>query len=98
MRGNARYTVLACPACGARLAVRNNFCGSCGIDLRTRESEVPAHLQQRIRNARILLEAERKYLTILFADMVGSTALIDDSTRNRRRCCWTRLWRRWSLR
>jgi len=78
MRGNARDTVLACPTCGARLAVRNNFCGSCGIDLRARESEVPAHLQQRIRNARILLEAERKYLTIVFADVVGSTALIDD--------------------
>jgi class 3 adenylate cyclase/type II secretory pathway predicted ATPase ExeA len=78
MRGNARDTALACPTCGARLAVRNNFCGSCGTDLRARESEVPAHLQQRIRNARILLEAERKYLTILFADVVGSTALIDD--------------------
>jgi class 3 adenylate cyclase/type II secretory pathway predicted ATPase ExeA len=57
---------------------RQNFCGACGTFVRPREAVVPAHLQQRIRNARVALEAERKYVTIVFADVVGSTALIDD--------------------
>jgi len=78
MRGSVRDTVSACPACGARVTARQNFCGSCGTDVRPREAVVPAHLQQRIRNARVALEAERKFVTILFADVVGSTALIDD--------------------
>lgn len=78
MRETARNTASACPACGARVTARQNFCGSCGTDVRPREAAVPVHLQQRIRNARVALEAERKYVTILFADVAGSTAMIDD--------------------
>ncbi len=78
MERAVRDMASACPACGARLVARHNFCGFCGTDLQRGEGAVPAHLQQRIRNARVTLEEERKYVTIFFADVVGSTALIDD--------------------
>jgi class 3 adenylate cyclase/tetratricopeptide (TPR) repeat protein len=39
---------------------------------------VPEHLQARSHNARATLEAENKLVTILFADVVGSTTLIRD--------------------
>ncbi len=42
------------------------------------DNEVPEYLQERVRNARAALEAEHKFVTILFADVVGSTELIRD--------------------
>lgn len=38
---------------------------------------VPPHLAERMRNAREAVEGERKQVTILFADIKGSTALVD---------------------
>ncbi len=78
MKETARAAVSRCRACGARVTARQNFCGRCGAALQPDASGVPAHLQYRIQNARVALEAERKYVTILFADIAGSTALIDD--------------------
>ena len=68
----------ACPACQAAKTIHQNFCSGCGTPPTRAGRPSPDHLQQRIRNASIMLEAERKYVTILFADVVGSTALIRD--------------------
>jgi class 3 adenylate cyclase/tetratricopeptide (TPR) repeat protein len=38
----------------------------------------PSHLAERILNSRQSLEGERKHVTMLFADIKGSTALIED--------------------
>lgn len=65
-------------ACGTAVAAAQNFCGRCGSPLRTLDDVVPDYLQERVRNARAALEAEHKFVTILFADIVGSTALIRD--------------------
>ncbi|TME79298.1 MAG: zinc-ribbon domain-containing protein, partial [Chloroflexi bacterium] len=49
-----------CPTCGAELASDARFCSTCGSPVRTGE---PAD------------DEERKLVTVLFADVVGSTAL-----------------------
>ena len=68
----------SCSACRAVVAATQNFCGRCGSPLRALDNEVPEYLQERVRNARAALEAEHKFVTILFADVVGSTELIRD--------------------
>ncbi len=55
-----------CPACGAANPALNKFCGDCGNGLRADSSAPPA------RDARPI---ERRQLTVLFCDLVGSTAL-----------------------
>src|SRR6059058_5616875 len=57
-----------CPACGAANLVPNKFCGDCGTKLR---GDSPAVLQT-VRDSRPI---ERRQLTVLFCDLVGSTAL-----------------------
>jgi class 3 adenylate cyclase/tetratricopeptide (TPR) repeat protein len=42
------------------------------------ESYTPAHLAERILESRSALEGERKHVTVLFADIKGSTALIEN--------------------
>ena len=81
---------LVCNGCGSRNSPTNRFCGECGARLtavaRTTvpeptaspspETYTPKHLAEKILASRAGLEGERKQVTILFADMVGSTALI----------------------
>src|SRR5438477_9009747 len=57
-----------CPACGAANLVPNKFCGDCGTKLR---GDSPAVVQT-VRDSR---PVERRQLTVLFCDLVGSTAL-----------------------
>ena len=45
----------------------------------------PRHLATRILDARSQLEGERKHVTVLFADIRGSTALIENSRPGGRR-------------
>jgi class 3 adenylate cyclase/tetratricopeptide (TPR) repeat protein len=57
-----------------------NFCGSCGSLLKTtpdRSSQIrtPEYLVERVRGSQ---EGERKIVTVLFADIASSTALIGD--------------------
>ncbi|BDB27480.1 adenylate/guanylate cyclase domain-containing protein [Cupriavidus sp. P-10] len=81
-----------CRRCGQALAPAARFCSACGEpcgDLASAAptapvSYTPPHLAERIRNEQAALEArgeaagERKTITVLFADMAGSTALIHD--------------------
>jgi predicted ATPase/class 3 adenylate cyclase len=62
------------------------FCRSCGGALTTEasgrftgpESYTPGHLAERILISRAALEGERKQVTVLFADLKGSMALLAD--------------------
>ncbi|HEV2549915.1 MAG TPA: adenylate/guanylate cyclase domain-containing protein, partial [Stellaceae bacterium] len=59
-----------CANCGYRNSRTASFCGSCGAAL------VPGPEVGSVRLNRARLGAERKYATVLFADIVGSTELI----------------------
>jgi len=77
-----------CPACAATLPLTAAFCGACGHDLARGapqsgsaafgkpESYTPSHIAKQILSARATLEGERKQVTVLFADIQGSTRLI----------------------
>jgi class 3 adenylate cyclase len=83
----------ACAQCGFENPAGFAFCGKCGALLTVRpqpatSSQSPAaytppHLAERIRTEQAALEArgntdgERKTITALFADLKGSTALIE---------------------
>jgi class 3 adenylate cyclase/predicted ATPase len=60
--------VRRCPACGAANPDLNKFCGDCGSRLR---ADTPAPAPK----ARSSRPIERRQLTVLFCDLVGSTAL-----------------------
>jgi predicted ATPase/class 3 adenylate cyclase len=60
---------LLCPACGATNPPADKFCGECGgklADPTTSGAAVPARLTH---------TAERRQLTVMFCDLVGSTGL-----------------------
>ena len=59
-----------CPECGTQNAPTHNFCLKCGSPLVSVVGRVPE-----IRPARSSPEAERRQLTVMFCDLVGSTAL-----------------------
>lgn len=77
--------VLSCPSCGAANAPTQKFCGECGAglaattrgDARTPESYTPRHLAEKILASRSAIEGERKPVTVLFCDVVSSTALAE---------------------
>src|SRR6185436_5565647 len=57
-----------CPACGAANPTRNRFCGDCGSKLRVASTAAtPTTPDSR--------PIERRQLTVLFCDLVGSTEL-----------------------
>jgi class 3 adenylate cyclase/ABC-type nitrate/sulfonate/bicarbonate transport system ATPase subunit len=76
---------LHCPNCDHVYQAGQNFCGNCGWDLRRVEASAgvspaaytPQHLAKRILEERHLVVGERKHVTVLFADIVGSTATIE---------------------
>jgi class 3 adenylate cyclase/tetratricopeptide (TPR) repeat protein len=57
-----------CPSCGATNSSGARFCGTCGSPLTEEAAEAPAS---------DLLGEERKVVSVLFADLVGSTASAD---------------------
>lgn len=81
-----------CANCGTPVPFSNRFCGNCGaLSERSRSARLlddgdsiaapihlPQHLVPRILDSRALLEGERKQITVLFADIKGSTTLIED--------------------
>jgi class 3 adenylate cyclase/tetratricopeptide (TPR) repeat protein len=84
--------VEVCGSCGAPVPVSSRFCGNCGArsersradraDLDSDDAATPIRLsqqlQRRVLDSRALFEGERKQITVLFADIKGSTNLIED--------------------
>src|SRR4051794_37503819 len=84
--------VNACPRCGRQTDPTARFCQECGSPLGAAASPpspmtaappvpssyTPRHLAETILAGREALEGERKQVTVLFADVVGSTELIRD--------------------
>ena len=80
----------ACGGCGTVNTASARFCRTCGQPLPAAipghapspdpkpapESYTPAHLAEKIRTSRALLEGERKQVTVLFADIKGSLELL----------------------
>jgi class 3 adenylate cyclase/tetratricopeptide (TPR) repeat protein len=77
-----------CSHCGFEIRPTANFCGGCGRSrafgsatdqnaLTFLQSKVPAKLAERILHSGGAMSGERKHVTVLFADVRGSTALID---------------------
>ncbi|MEE9275207.1 MAG: zinc-ribbon domain-containing protein, partial [bacterium] len=77
---------MGCPKCGQENPEGAKFCNECGAALAapanprfaSPEDYTPKHLADKIRTARDALEGERKQVTVLFADMKGSTDLTRD--------------------
>lgn len=81
-----------CTSCGGTVSRSSRFCEHCGADRNPTpfyagrdggESisppvRLPRHLAKRLLESRAAVEGERKQITILFADMKGSTSLIQD--------------------
>ena len=77
---------LACSKCQTELPAEAKFCLACGHPVATESSAspkytspdqyIPKHLAEKIIAARASLEGERKQVTVLFADIKGSTELI----------------------
>jgi class 3 adenylate cyclase/tetratricopeptide (TPR) repeat protein len=57
-----------CPKCGAGTTAGKRFCGACGAPL---DTTAPAAAEPRDRG----LTGERRHLTVLFCDLVGSTEI-----------------------
>jgi class 3 adenylate cyclase len=75
-----------CAACGAELPDGARFCPGCGravetpaaADVRSApEGYTPRHLAEKILTSRSAMEGERKPVTVLFCDLVSSTALAE---------------------
>src|ERR1700745_2870692 len=72
--------------CGATLEPTSKFCDSCGTSVSSLkvpgfgspDTYTPTHLADRILTSKIALEGERKHVTVLFAYLKGSMALIAD--------------------
>ena len=78
---------LVCPKCENKIRLEAKFCDECGYQLdrdvkkgKTTKLEkphphIPQHLADKILATRSSIEGERKLLTVLFADVKGSTAI-----------------------
>src|SRR5437870_4733832 len=75
---------LVCPCCKAQNEPGEQFCGECGKRIAeparpppppVPRSYTPKHLAEKILTSRSAIEGERKQVTVLFADVKGSTEL-----------------------
>jgi adenylate cyclase len=78
-------TVLECSSCGAHNPDDARFCNQCGARLGeaapapARAAYTPRHLVEKVLKARATLQGERKRVTVLFADIKGSTRLAEQA-------------------
>src|SRR3954453_10325702 len=75
----ALVSAVRCGACGAENTGGQRFCNACGHDLQASvppQSSIPDHLARKIRESH-LAEGERKHVTVLFADVMGSMDLAE---------------------
>lgn len=65
-----------CDACGHVASLRARYCEQCGTPLSTvagvSATDTPPELAERIARARAAIEGERKQVTVMFVDIVGS--------------------------
>src|SRR5205085_931959 len=85
----------SCLACGAAVAPESRFCQACGraqpasapallsARFATPVTYTPRHLADRILNTRSALEGEHKRVTVVFCDIVDSSALAERLGRER---------------
>jgi ribosomal protein L40E len=78
------FDTVTCPSCGATSPSAAKHCDSCGQALAIAAPPVlapqpPEHLAEKIRAGRTALEGERKQVTVLFADVIGSMELAEQS-------------------
>ena len=68
-----------CPACSASNPVGQRFCNACGETLESTAGRVstPDHLAEKVRAGSAVMEGERKQVTVLFADVMGSMELAE---------------------
>ncbi len=87
-KGCGRKLDPVCIHCGIRIPANSKFCFDCGydqrqsadhliIDFQQPRSYTPKHLVDKILTSRSAIEGERKTVTILFADVAGSTAMFE---------------------
>jgi class 3 adenylate cyclase/tetratricopeptide (TPR) repeat protein len=79
---------LSCASCRSDLPAGARFCNKCGAPVTapagvpgrfaSPDAYTPEHLAAKILTSRSTLEGERKQVTVLFADMRGSTELLAD--------------------
>jgi class 3 adenylate cyclase/tetratricopeptide (TPR) repeat protein len=81
---------VVCSHCGTEIPQGFKFCGECGSPVSARDAEpaqlprhppvhdyTPPHLAEQVFQSRTALEGERKQVTVLFCDLVGSTSLAE---------------------
>jgi class 3 adenylate cyclase len=66
---------MCCPSCGAANRAGARFCSNCGKTLATGNSETNPKPATAAPISRTTAPAERRQLTVMFCDLVGSTAL-----------------------
>jgi hypothetical protein len=87
-----------CPNCGVTLSATAKFCHACAHPVaagavppsRSPDSYTPKHLAEKILTSKAALEGERKQVTVLFADLKGSTELLADRDPEEAGSSWTR--------
>jgi class 3 adenylate cyclase/tetratricopeptide (TPR) repeat protein len=77
------FDTVTCPSCGTVNPPAARHCDSCGQALADAAPiaapHPPEHLAEKIRAGRTALEGERKQVTVLFADVIGSMELAEES-------------------
>ena len=86
--GTSLSEPLTCPRCGTESPAEAKFCDACGQPLNGARPDAPtppadpraytpSHLAKKILGSRRALEGERKQVTVLFADVMGSMDLAE---------------------
>src|SRR6266542_3402997 len=81
-------STVSCQSCGRANPPKQKFCNGCGqrlaqpafapVPVPDPRSYTPKHLVEKILTSRSALEGERKQVTVLFADVRGSTELASE--------------------